>query len=52
MLFHDFPGEIKSLGAWGGDFLLAAASTNVEKQKKYFQQKGFETSFNYKELVL
>ena len=24
--FPDFPGEIKSLGAWGGDFILAASS--------------------------
>lgn len=52
LLFHDFPGEIKSLGAWGGDFVLASASLNAEKQKIYFQQKGFETAFNYKELVL
>ena len=23
-LFNDFDGEIKSLGAWGGDFILAS----------------------------
>ena len=25
MLFNDFKGAIKSLGAWGGDFILATA---------------------------
>ena len=33
-------GVIKSLGSWGGDFVLA---TGDEKSMKYFMEKGFNT---------
>ena len=39
-LFSDFQGSIKSLGAWGGDFILA---TGNKSSKKYFSDKGFTT---------
>jgi len=29
--FQDYSGEIKSLGAWGGDFILAAGPSNSEE---------------------
>lgn len=48
-LFPDFPGEIKSLGAWGGDFILATGGKEV---KTYFKQKGFSTILEYQEMVL
>lgn len=48
-LFSDYFGEVKSLGAWGGDFVLA---TGNEKTKNYFKQKGFETVLRYSEMVL
>ncbi|MDA0331205.1 MAG: GYDIA family GHMP kinase [Bacteroidetes bacterium] len=49
-LFDDFNGEIKSLGAWGGDFILASA---IDKNPiDYFRSKGFHTIFNYNELAL
>tara|TARA_E500000178_G_scaffold112838_1_gene112755 strand:+ start:1314 stop:2216 length:903 start_codon:yes stop_codon:yes gene_type:complete len=49
-LFDDFNGEIKSLGAWGGDFILASA---IDKNPKdYFRSKGFSTILNYNELAL
>ena len=38
--FPDFQGSIKSLGAWGGDFILA---TGNKFTKKYFLDKGFKT---------
>ncbi len=38
--FSDFQGSIKSLGAWGGDFILA---TGNKSTKKYFLDKGFKT---------
>jgi len=50
--FSDFDGVIKSLGAWGGDFVLAATKLNQAKAKSYFNKKGFETFFEYKELIL
>lgn len=49
-LFDDFPGSIKSLGAWGGDFILATGTQ--EKTPGYFKSKGFETLLSYGEMVL
>jgi mevalonate kinase len=48
-LFPDFLGNIKSLGAWGGDFVLATGS---EETKSYFSKKGFHTIIPYSELIL
>lgn len=48
-LFSDFEGSIKSLGAWGGDFILVASKTNPTV---YFKAKGFNTILNYKDMVL
>lgn len=48
-LFPDYFGEVKSLGAWGGDFVLA---TGNETTPKYFKQKGYNTVLSYSEMVL
>ncbi|MBC2844439.1 GYDIA family GHMP kinase [Winogradskyella flava] len=48
-LFNDFNGEIKSLGAWGGDFVLATSETDPTT---YFSTKGFGTVFPYKDMAL
>lgn len=48
-LFPDYSGAVKSLGAWGGDFIMA---TGGEKTPSYFKSKGFETIFSFSELVL
>ena len=37
--FTDFRGEVKSLGAWGGDFALACSTDSKEKVKNYFNDK-------------
>jgi len=49
LLFSDYFGQTKSLGAWGGDFILA---TGNEKTPNYFKQKGFETVIPYQDLIL
>ncbi|WP_040247527.1 GYDIA family GHMP kinase [Psychroserpens mesophilus] len=49
VLFKDFKGSIKSLGAWGGDFVLVASETNPTT---YFKDKGFETILNYDDMVI
>lgn len=49
LLFPDFEGSIKSLGAWGGDFILAASSENPTN---YFKNKGFEIVIPYEEMIL
>ena len=48
-LFSDYFGQIKSLGAWGGDFILA---TGDQRTKAYFSEKGFETVVPYKKMIL
>jgi len=48
-LFFDYFGEIKSLGAWGGDFAMV---TGDKQTSKYFKNKGFETILSYSEMIL
>ena len=48
-IFSDFDGVIKSLGAWGGDFVL---SISKEDPTSYFKEKGFETVIPYKDMIL
>lgn len=48
-LFPDFSGTIKSLGGWGGDFILAAAKDNPTN---YFKSKGYHTVIPYREIIL
>ena len=48
-LFPDFNGVIKSLGAWGGDFVMAIA---IENPSDYFISKGYNTVIPYDEMIL
>ena len=48
----DFEGVLKSLGAWGGDFILATTEWDESQVKAYFKEKGLEVVFGYNELVL
>ena len=48
-LFSDYSGTIKSLGAWGGDFVLVTGNTT---RMDYFRNKGFETIIPFKEMLL
>ncbi len=50
--FPDFPGAIKSLGAWGGDFILAVPEDSSFDSRAYFLEKGHEIQFQAKELLL
>ncbi len=50
-LFPDFDGEIKSLGAWGGDFILLATEKTFEYVQNYFNQKGFRTVLMFNRLI-
>ena len=51
MYFHDFSGTVKSLGAWGGDFVLAVSTLGDKKTKKYFKKKGFPVCFPYNQFI-
>lgn len=48
-LFSDFKGVIKSLGAWGGDFVMVISKENPTT---YFKNKGYETIIPYQEMIL
>ncbi|MCB0659822.1 MAG: hypothetical protein KDC04_02740 [Saprospiraceae bacterium] len=50
--FKDFSGAVKSLGAWGGDFVLATSSQSSEKTVEYFRSKGFPIVIPYQDLIL
>ena len=48
-LFPNFKGTIKSLGAWGGDFVMVLSKENPTH---YFTSKGYETILTYEEMIL
>ncbi|MCR4031774.1 MULTISPECIES: GYDIA family GHMP kinase [Flavobacterium] len=48
-VFPDFNGVIKSLGAWGGDFVMVVSKENPTE---YFIKKGYETILSYQEMIL
>ena len=50
--YPDFQGVIKSLGAWGGDFFLAATEFSEKEVKDYFDKKGLGVVIKYEDIVL
>ena len=50
--FPDFEGVLKSLGAWGGDFILAATEWPENQVREYFKKYSLEVIFGYNELVI
>ncbi|MEX0314288.1 MAG: GYDIA family GHMP kinase [Allomuricauda sp.] len=48
-LFPDYSGAIKSLGAWGGDFVMVTGSS---ADMDYFKSKGYGTIIPYTKMVL
>lgn len=46
--FENCPSFVKSLGAWGGDFVLTSKFRNYQN---YFSEKGFTTILNFENLV-
>ena len=49
VLFPNYSGSIKSLGAWGGDFILVTGNDNTIS---YFKNKGYKTVLKYSEMVI
>lgn len=47
-LFSDCPSFVKSLGAWGGDFVMSAKFGDY---KNYFWEKGFPSVFEWSEII-
>ncbi len=51
MYFKDFEGELKSLGAWGGDFLLVVSKMRESEIRQYFRSRGLNTIFRFDEII-
>lgn len=51
-LFSDFKGTIKSLGAWGGDFVMVRSDLKKRDLQSYFYEKGLTSIFSWKEIIL
>ena len=47
--FSDYKGAIKSLGAWGGDFILASGGI---EDRAYFEKKGFSVIQEFESFIL
>ena len=52
LLFPDFNGAIKSLGAWGGDFALFLSQESFQANRQWFQSKGYPVVMPLKEVVI
>lgn len=49
--FPDYWGGIKSLGAWGGDFILVSSARPESETRAYFQERGFGTMIPWREMA-
>lgn len=47
--FPTYPGAVKSLGGWGGDFVLV---TRLDSSKKWLTDNGYKVIFPFKSLGL
>lgn len=52
LLFPEYKGTIKSLGAWGGDFVLFLSEKNFATNKKWFESKGYPLVMPFDEVVI
>jgi mevalonate kinase len=51
-LFADYWGSVKSLGAWGGDFVLMTNDKEEMHLKEYLKAKGLDICFRWEEIIL
>lgn len=51
LYFSDFWGELKSLGAWGGDFVLVTSARSEAETRGYFAQKGLEVFLPWNQMI-
>lgn len=49
--FMDLEGEIKSLGAWGGDFAMITWHDSRKKLIQYLCEKNIDIIFSFEELI-
>lgn len=51
LLFPEFKGAIKSLGAWGGDFALFVSEKDFISNKKWFHSNGYPVVMPLQEVI-
>lgn len=51
-LFADYWGCVKSLGAWGGDFVLLTNRQSEDDLKEYLKTKNIPVVFNWNKIIL
>ncbi|OQX81722.1 MAG: hypothetical protein B6D61_00210 [Bacteroidetes bacterium 4484_249] len=49
--FRDFQGEMKSLGAWGGDFAMITWEDSKNELERYLKSKNINVIFRFDELI-
>lgn len=52
LYFKDYPGVVKSLGAWGGDFVMVTSHSKEDDLRNHMRKRGFETVFSFDSLAL
>lgn len=50
-LFADFDGTVKSLGAWGGDFILVCPNLPEPYCENYFFEKGYHVIIDFSKMI-
>ena len=51
LFFKDYWGAVKSLGAWGGDFVLVTSDRPMEETRTYFNEKGYTVFIPYRDMT-
>jgi len=51
-LFSNYWGQVKSLGAWGGDFVLVTSDKSKDETMEYFVNKGHDVFIPYNDLII
>lgn len=52
LMFNNYEGTVKSLGGWGGDFVLVTSNQSESDFRTDMRKRGFTVVFGYDELVL
>lgn len=52
LMFNNYEGTVKSLGGWGGDFVLVTSNQSESDFRADMRKRGFTVVFGYDELVL
>lgn len=50
-LFSDFEGSIKSLGAWGGDFVMVCSANGEKYIQHYFKEKKYNNIISFTQMI-